>query len=354
MKLEGHHDLQGRSSYQPVPHRYRDRVLLFVGHHAGEARNPKSGRVERNGMSILDVTDPAEPIFLHHEPPTGEEASGTQHVQVCDGDDGRVYVLRANGQLSQEIWDVTEPTQPVFVTTVLTTGYTEDGRRETHKNWWDCETGIGYLVSTVEGWRVPRVLQAYDLSDPKKPRHIRDFALDGMQPGGKGDFSDAIGLHQPVVFGDRIFLGHGSGTNGVIQILDRGRFLNGDPSVKDPFAPTTENPLYPQVGRLDMPTFWGAHTVKPIYGMEIADYQDNRDNKVRNVLVVPSESGPARCQETRHAVFFVDVTQEGKPFPVSNFQVGEEPFDLSRPTTSRSTTGATSTCSTAAEPDSTS
>jgi hypothetical protein len=151
----------------------------------------------------------------------------------------------------------------------------------------------------VEGWRVPRVLQAYDLSDPEKPRHIRDFALDGMQPGGKGDFSDAVGLHQPVVFGNRIFLGYGSGTNGVIQILDRDRFLKGDPAAEDPFAPTAANLLYPQIGRLDMPTFWGAHTVKPIYGMEIADYKDNRDHVVRDFLVVPSESGPARCVEAK-------------------------------------------------------
>jgi hypothetical protein len=180
----------------------------------------------------------------------------------------------------------------------------------------------------VQGWRVPRVLSAYDLSNPEAPRHIRDFALDGMQPGGKGDFSDAVGIHQPVVFGNRIFLGYGSGTNGVLQILDRDRFLKGDPTAGDPFAPTPANLLYPQVGRLDMPTFWGAHTVKPIYGMEIADYRDNRDHVERDFVVVPSESGPARCQETRDVVFFVDITQEDKPFPVSNFQVPEEPSDF--------------------------
>ncbi len=334
MELVGHHDLQQRWSYQPVPHRVGDRWILFVGHHAGEAMNPLTGNVERNGMSILDVTDPAAPVLLHHQPPSGDEANGTQHVQVCDGsalpngNADKVYVLRPNGQLGQEILDVTDPSPPTLVTTILTTGYTEDGRRETHKNYWDCETGIGYLLSTVEGWRVPRVLQAYDLSDPEQPRHIRDFALDGMQPGGEGDYSDAIGLHQPVVVGNRMYLGYGSGTNGVVQILDRDKFLNGDPNADDPFAPTAENLLYPQIARLDMPTFWGAHTVKPIHGMEIADYEDNLLNTVRDFLVIPSESGPARCQETRHAVFFVDITQEDKPFPVSNFQVPEQPGDF--------------------------
>ncbi len=66
MELVGHHDLQTRWSYQPVPHRVGDRWILFVGHHAGEAMNPLTGNVERNGMSILDVTDPAAPVLLHH------------------------------------------------------------------------------------------------------------------------------------------------------------------------------------------------------------------------------------------------------------------------------------------------
>ena len=334
MRLVGHHDLQGRSSYQPIPYRLGDRWLLFAGHHAGVAMNAMSGVTEKNGFSVLDVTDPAAPVLLHHQPPTGGEASGTQHVQLCSGkvlpnaDPDKTYLLRSNGQINHEILDVSDPAAPVFVTTILTTGHTDDGRRNTHKNWWDCESGIGYLLSTVEGWRVPRVLQAYDLGNPAAPRHIRDFALDGMQPGGAGDYSDAVGVHQPVVVGNRIYLGYGSGSNGVLQILDRERFLVGDPGVEDRFAPTAANFLYPQIARLDMPTYWGSHTAKPIYGMEIADYGDDRDNRVRDFLVIVSESRFARCQETRHAMFMVDITEEDKPYPVSNYQLAEEPGDF--------------------------
>ncbi len=60
-------------------------------------------------MSILDVTDPTAPVLLHHTPPTGEEADGTQHVQVCDGsslpggDPGKTYAVRTNGQISHEL-----------------------------------------------------------------------------------------------------------------------------------------------------------------------------------------------------------------------------------------------------------
>ena len=51
LRLVGQHDLHGRSAYQPVIHAYGSRRILFVGHHAGEARNPMTARVEVNGLS---------------------------------------------------------------------------------------------------------------------------------------------------------------------------------------------------------------------------------------------------------------------------------------------------------------
>ncbi len=115
LKLVGQNDLQARSAYQPIVHAYGERRILLVGHHAGEALNPATGYLEKNGLSILDVTDPAKPQYLAHLPPTGPEASGTQHVQVCDGsalpsaDDAKVYAIRTNGNLSYEVLDVTDP-----------------------------------------------------------------------------------------------------------------------------------------------------------------------------------------------------------------------------------------------------
>src|SRR2546422_5002981 len=39
MALLGHHDLQGRSAYQPVIHEQNGRWIGYVGHHGGRARN---------------------------------------------------------------------------------------------------------------------------------------------------------------------------------------------------------------------------------------------------------------------------------------------------------------------------
>src|SRR6185503_20257163 len=79
----------------------------------------------------------------------------------------------------------------------------ERGNRETHKFQWDCATGVAYMNGTAQGWRVTRVLQAFDLSDPAHPKHIRDFGLVGYEPSATGPYPEpqVAGLHQPFVVG---------------------------------------------------------------------------------------------------------------------------------------------------------
>ncbi|MBT5032338.1 MAG: hypothetical protein HOM55_08605, partial [Proteobacteria bacterium] len=343
IRLVGYHDLQARSAYQPILHTYGDRRILFIGQHAGEAMNPDTGVIEVNGMSILDVTDPGDPIMLRHVPPTSLEASGTQHVQVCDGsvlpngDPNKVYLVRTNGLLGYELFDVTDPAEPQFMLSIAETGYSSRsessrGNRETHKGQWVCETGIGYFNGTPEGWRVTRLLQVFDLSNPEQPRHIRDFGLPGWEPDSQEPLPaySVSGLHQPYAVGNRVYLGYGSGNNGTVQILDRDKLLKGDPDAEDPMAPTIENLLYPQISRLDMPSYWGAHTVKPVYDVQIPEYVDDKENAQRDILLVPSEAGRGgfQCQGTRDVMFIFDITEEDKPFPISTYQAAEEPGDF--------------------------
>lgn len=335
LRLVGQNDLQARSAYQPIVHAYGERRILFVGHHAGEALNPATGYIEKNGLSILDVTDPAAPQFLAHLPPTGTEASGTQHVQVCDGsalpsaDDSKVYAIRTNGALSYEVVDVTDPAQPVFLRTIAETGTSsrpesERGDRETHKFQWECATGIAYLNGTAPGWRVTRVLQVFDLSDPNAPKHLRDFGLAGYEPTSTEPYPEpqVAGLHQPFVVGDRMYLGYNSGEEGTLQIVDRAEFLRSDP------APTAANLQAPEIARIDLPSYWGVHTAKPVYDFEVADYADNAEARTRDLLLVASEAGTFRCQEPRDVMLIFDITEERTPLPVATFQVPEEPGDF--------------------------
>ncbi len=104
--------------------------------------------------------------------------------------------------------------------------------------------------------------------------------------------------------------------------MDREKLLKGDP------APTPENLLFPQVGRLDMASSWGGHTSFPVLGAEIPDFTDNLFGRVRDLVVLVSESVERECREPRHLVFLVDITEEDKPFSVANFQVPESEGDF--------------------------
>src|SRR5574341_290256 len=90
MTLVGFNDLQARSAYQPIVHKQGDRYIAYIGHHGGTESvpmpfNPLTKMNENNGTSILDVTDPKHPKYLHHIPgqPGLAEQGGAQMVRAC-------------------------------------------------------------------------------------------------------------------------------------------------------------------------------------------------------------------------------------------------------------------------------
>jgi hypothetical protein len=321
MRLVGQHDLQARSAYQPLIVKQGERFIAYVGHHGGRKLNPLTGAEELNGTSILDVTDPRTPKYLHHIPgAAGEaEAGGAAMVRVCSGDElpraskGRWYLLRTLGRLAHEIWDVTDPARPAMVTTVVS------GLGETHKNWWECASGIGYLVSDgrPQGWRTNRMTKIYDLGDPAHPRLIRDFGLTGQEPGSTGEAPE--GVHGPIAYRDRVYFAYGTGTKGILQIVDRQKLLEGPP------APTRENLAYPEIGRLVMNPDWGGHTSFPVLGIPVANHATGAHAR-RDVVVLVSESLKNECQEVRQLTFLVDVTDAARPQAVSTFEVPQGDF----------------------------
>src|SRR5512140_1623006 len=64
VRLVGQSDLQGRDALQVV----LKGNFAYVGHHRGEALNPLAGRVEPNGTTILDVSNPGMPRIVKHIP----------------------------------------------------------------------------------------------------------------------------------------------------------------------------------------------------------------------------------------------------------------------------------------------
>ena len=324
MRLVGYNDLQARSAYQPTIHHQGDRWIAYIGHHGGTDAvpnpvNPLTGKEEPNGTSILDVTDPAHPRYLHHIPgqPGTYESGGAQMARVCDGsalpkaDRNAVYLLRAVGQDAHEIWNVADPANPVLVTRLA-------GLLDTHKSWWECDTGIAYLVSGVPGWRVKRMTQVYDLSDPAHPVHIRDFGLSGQQPSASGAVPTE--LHGPISTGpkgNRVYFGYGTDKGGMLQIVDRDKLIHG------PAEPTPENLQAPEIGRLTMTSSNGAHTTFPMLDMAIPEFANDKQGSRRDIVMIVDEAILNECNEPRQMVWFADVSIENRPMMVSNYTVPE-------------------------------
>jgi hypothetical protein len=327
MRLVGYEQLQGRNAYQPTIVKQGSRYIAYIGHHGGKGPNPLSGQEEFNGTSIVDVTDPAKPKYLAHLP--GQEGrgeqGGAQMTRICTGlqlphaDKSKTYLYRAVGQLEHEIWDVTTPEKPTMLTKIGLGTITD-----THKSWWECESGLGFLVSGGEGWHTRRMLKIWDLSDPAHPKFIRDFGLVGQEPTAP-DNKEAhrYDLHGPIPVAERnrVYMGYGNYVNGVVQVLDREKLLHGNPAVANPLAPTPENLTYPVITTLYTPPNMGAHTALPILGVDVPDMLKGTDGKTRDFVAITGESIKENCLEGRQMLYMVDITTETRPFGISNFNV---------------------------------
>lgn len=324
MNLVGWSDLQARSAYQPTIHKQGERWIAYIGHHGGTDDvpapvNPMTGKAEPNGTSIVDVTDPTHPKYLRHIPglPGKYEEGGAQMVRICDGsalpkgDRAAVYMLRTFGGEAHEIWNVADPANPTLVTRL-------GGLKDTHKSWWECDTGIAYLVSGAPDWRTRRMTQVYDLSDPAHPVKIRDFGLPGQEPGASGAVPTE--LHGPISTGpqgNRVYFGYGTNKGGILQIVDREKLLKG------PTAPTPENLRYPEVSRLAMSSWNGAHTTFPMPRMPIAEFAHDKEGANRDIVMIVDEAILNECNEPRQMVWFADVSIEARPTMISSWTVPE-------------------------------
>jgi hypothetical protein len=384
MRLVGTNDLQARSTYQPTLHKYsKNRYILFAGHHAlanqgenllpGGTRlpsfNPLTGNNELNGTSIVDVSDPRHPQYLYHLPVSDGVNGGAQMVRVCDGSslpihDKKVYMLRTYAGSAHEIWDVTDPSKPVGVRTVAggnpVLGAQTNAPRAlagTHKSWWECDTGIAYIVGrrgndTADGWGLGNHIFIFDLSDPAHPVYLRDWALDGQQPGGTipPHFIAVPSIHGPISTGpaggavelagataERVYFAYGTGSNGDMQIVDRTKLLPppfGSGVTCGSISSTLTAPACTDfhtavLGDLIMNPDNGAHTSWPLGTLIVRDFVtdtgndeiNKMDNTTRDIVVITSEATAQFCSEFRHLTFMTDVTDEGRPQSIATAQV---------------------------------
>jgi hypothetical protein len=387
MVLLGHNDMQNRPLYQPTVHKYPTSVqngfagktLLFSGTHSANntpngacpARtlpNPlNGGACERDGTLIVDASNPTHPEVIKHLPPA-TNATLAQMVRVCDGQDGKlgqtghVYMLRNDGGTQHEVYDVTDPINPVLLSVV--SGFTS-----THKNWWECDTGFAWLVAGAgasspnpDGWTTNQHVKLYDLSDPTNPRYIRDIGLVGQNPGSSVT-TLTTGIHGPIValanpktgeFINRAYMPYGTEANGVIQIVDRAKVLpQGYRTVAGQTGqlvsgtwdglgtdraqhPTDDDLRSLVVGSMDMTPSEGGHSACPVYGIPLRHFQGFKNYTTRDYVIAVSEETDLMCTGAPHNAFMVDATRaivdeeenptsgEQHPMAVSTMQVFED------------------------------
>jgi len=287
--------------------------------------------------------------------------------QLPGGTSGSVYLLRnvqGGASAGYEQWDVTNPKAPVMLKSLK-------GIRSSHKDWWECSTGIAYMPGSknpsstqfagAPKWEQSQAMLIFDWghpNDPTYPKYIRTFGLPGGEPGATGPIPNSLhgaistfehpqagqplarGAGATDVIGNRIYAAWGVGDDGIMTIIDRKKLLPaayggtwvpgpgmvpGSNNADSPFETDLIGPTSPTVGYFVMSPDQGGHTSMPVFGLKPPSMQSFNDPSnpesagdghftTRDIVVVASEAtadgGNGFCQEPPHYAFTVDVTVE--------------------------------------------
>jgi hypothetical protein len=334
VRLIGWNDLQGRTALvvttksDPVNGNW-----VYVGHHESftdgkPLLNPITKKMEFNGTSILEISDPSKPKLVWHIPnETNRNSRGVSVVYDYKFDSsGRDYLIRNSEALTEgetgddlkyQIFDITsrntDPSKISLVGEILGTPANSCGtgcggkfKMRAHKGWWSQETGYFYAASGEPGFR-NIIIQIFDLKNPKDPKLVGRAWIPGLkdgEPGYEGQYS-----HHPIVDekNKRLYVGY--------------RNAGGQAAAFD-----ISNPAQPKlVWEIDMnPPHRGPHTVSPIVYDTVPNF--GKSALPRTYAFIVDEAGGGADMKpctngVRTGSYMLDITTETKPFPVSVWQV---------------------------------
>jgi hypothetical protein len=194
----GYHDLDGHPAFKLAMQRVGGRYYLYMSH------------FWRSAWSVMDVTDPAQPVLL--QTVDGPPNTWTLQVQVADGlmitaleraTPGWGVDPALTEKVGVLIWDVaTNPAEPQLLAHYDTTG------RGTHRNYY-AGGRYAYLAAEPDGFK-GNILVILDLADPAHPTEAGRWWWPGQWHGNgeKPEFSHY--LHGPAyVAGHLAYLSYG-------------------------------------------------------------------------------------------------------------------------------------------------
>ncbi|HEX9724127.1 MAG TPA: hypothetical protein VGC53_07570 [Vicinamibacteria bacterium] len=326
MRLVGYNDLQGRESLE-VHVRSNDAngSWAYVGHsnnYWGEEMHMNSitGKMEHNGTSILDVSDPANPKLVWHIP--NEYSANSRHVGVVYDyqGTGRDYLVRSSDDGGEnmmfQVFDITtrdsDPSQIKLVSEIRGTprnscGVGCGGRfiSRAHKGYWSEDSGYYYTSAGEPGFRTA-LIQIWDLKDPASPKFVSRMWIPGQKNGELG--FEGQYAHHPIVDEENNRVYAGFRGPGQVASWDISNIANPE-----------------LVWMVDTsPPGRGPHTVSPIVYNQVPNFKD--DALPRTYAFVTDEAGGSADSKpctsgVRSKAYMFDITDETHPFPVDTWLV---------------------------------
>lgn len=247
------------------------------------------------GTSIADVSDPSHPRLIANVPVAAgfhsHKVRASNGLMLVNRElvDSKAAAPGARGGLG--IYDISNPSRP---------------REIRH---WSCDgTGVhrftfdgryAYLSPELDGF-IGNIVMILDLADPEKPREVGRWWLPGqwIAGGETPTWEDrAHRCHHPIRFGDRLFVSYWHGGIVILDISDMSR-----PKM---ISRTHWSPPFP----------WPSHSAvpipQPIHGRRWMIVADEDVDRLQ----------PDLAPEMSAFIWFVDITDETHPVPVSSFQV---------------------------------
>jgi len=272
LRLVGYHDLAGYGDGFRID---KKGDYLFVAH------------LNRKAFSVLNVADPSHPELVHQEPLP--PSTHSHKVQIA----GDLLIIN-NEQIAKgpfdpgiRLFDIKDPAHPREV------GFFRTGGKGVHRFWF-ADGQYAYLPTEMDGYSW-RIMQIVDVSDPTSPHEVGRWWVPGTWTAGGEKPTwpdrDEVGVHGPVVVGDRAYVGCWDGGWAIVDVSDKSR-------------PRTVSMLnwHPPYGGQ-------THTALPL--------------PRRNLVVVVDESTADYCREGQKLIWMVDARDETRPVPIAVFPVPE-------------------------------
>jgi hypothetical protein len=249
-----------------------------------------------HGTSIVDVRDPKKPrIVAQLSVPANmhsHKARAGNGIMLVNHELTKLEEAQAAGlKGGLGIYDVSDPSKPKEITKWVCGGrgvhrFTFDGR-------------YAYISPEMDGY-VGNIVMILDLKDPSKPQEVGRWWMPGQHVAG-GETPTWKGrehrCHHPIRQGDRLYVSYWQGGGLILDISEMSK-----PKLVSSFD---WSPPFP----------WPTHSVVPV-PFEI--------NKRRYIIVADEDVTrlePEMASELSSFLWFLDVTDETRPVPISTFQV---------------------------------